>query len=424
MNECQINLHECLDTQRCDNTIGSYNCIRLQGCGTGYTLNAATGQCEDDDECILGTHNCQPPYECRNTVGSFRCHRAKPTTTVPSTIIPSQYSSSYIPSAGYYTHGDGPCDIGFERNVHGACAGNNILKFIKIHLIIYLSFKNQDVNECDQAPCRRNEKCINTNGSYKCQSLLQCSGGYTSNENGTQCVGKKTVYRFFFINYYKIIKKIYIIDIDECETGEATCGPDQLCRNKPGGYICYCPPGHMLNKDKRCEDVDECASYQVCPVNAECINTIGSFICECKPGFRRHQDEEKRCDDIDECVEQTGLCQQKCINYWGSYRCACDPGYNLSPNNRTCDDIDECEIHKTYNLCMGICENVPGSYACRCPSGYTLGADGRSCQDIDECADGRVCHPRNEICTNTKGSYRCTRIECPAGYIRDTERIK
>lgn len=46
INECQINNHDCLDTQRCDNTIGSYTCIRLQSCGTGYTLNAESGNCD------------------------------------------------------------------------------------------------------------------------------------------------------------------------------------------------------------------------------------------------------------------------------------------------------------------------------------------------------------------------------------------
>lgn len=43
-------------------------------------------------------------------------------------------------------------------------------------------------------------------------------------------------------------------------------------------------------------------------------------------------------------------------------------------------DIDECEVHKSYNLCSGICENTRGSYRCTCPSGYTLASDGRSCQ--------------------------------------------
>lgn len=46
VNECQINNHECLEHQRCDNTIGSYTCIRLHSCGTGYTFNAATANCD------------------------------------------------------------------------------------------------------------------------------------------------------------------------------------------------------------------------------------------------------------------------------------------------------------------------------------------------------------------------------------------
>lgn len=46
INECQLNKHDCLPSQRCDNTIGSYQCIRFTSCGTGYTLNAQTGLCE------------------------------------------------------------------------------------------------------------------------------------------------------------------------------------------------------------------------------------------------------------------------------------------------------------------------------------------------------------------------------------------
>lgn len=59
INECQVNRHNCLQSQRCDNTIGSFHCIRFTSCGTGYTLNAQTGLCEDDDECSLGTDNCR-----------------------------------------------------------------------------------------------------------------------------------------------------------------------------------------------------------------------------------------------------------------------------------------------------------------------------------------------------------------------------
>lgn len=166
INECQINNHECSEKHRCDNTIGSYNCIRLQGCGTGYTLNAQTGQCEDDDECVLKTHNCVAPYECKNTIGSFRCHKVRhhvqsftttkpPTTTttqtpppkttikynyqqqyqttklVPIVVNPNQiHSSATVPNYQDYRYLP-PCNVGMERNSQGACSGIMFFTILK-----------------------------------------------------------------------------------------------------------------------------------------------------------------------------------------------------------------------------------------------------------------------------------------------------
>ncbi|XP_058117872.1 fibulin-1-like [Anopheles coustani] len=390
INECQVNAHECLDTQRCDNTIGSYTCIRLQSCGTGYTLNAETGHCDDDDECALGRHNCRPPFECFNTKGSFRCRQrskyqppahgftstsTSTSTTTSTTAQPyrARYSSyqPYLP----------PCGIGFERNTLGACV---------------------DIDECaGTGRCHRHQQCINTNGSYRCRDLLTCPVGFRANDDATEC-----------------------LDIDECATGEAHCASDQTCKNKQGGYVCVCPPGHMIGRNQHCEDIDECAMYvsKVCPQNSDCVNTVGSYRCDCTEGFKKHSPNEMLCTDVDECKEIPGLCHQRCLNYWGSYRCGCNPGYRLSYNNRTCDDVDECEEYKSTNLCVGICENTPGSYACSCPPGYKLGSDGRSCIDIDECQTREVCNGHHDVCTNIGGSYRCTSIECPYGYRHDADR--
>lgn len=70
INECQLGVDDCNEL-RCDNTVGSYHCVRVMDCGTGYTVQGKT--CVDIDECALGKHNCEKNYRCRNTEGSFKC---------------------------------------------------------------------------------------------------------------------------------------------------------------------------------------------------------------------------------------------------------------------------------------------------------------------------------------------------------------
>ncbi|XP_044316578.1 fibulin-1 isoform X3 [Drosophila rhopaloa] len=362
INECSINNHNCLPTQRCDNTIGSYICTRLQSCGTGYTLNAETGNCDDDDECILNTHNCPSNYDCHNTKGSFRCYRkttTSSTTTTTSTTIPPvtiesapRTNNSRYPLAihQHYTRlnyaapavSQLDCSSGFYRNNLGACV---------------------DIDECDTGEhnCGERQICRNRNGGYVCT----CPIGH---------------------------------EIKRLSTGVSTCVDTNEC------------------------ELDQ----RVCPSNAQCFNTIGSYYCECKAGFKKKNDNNNntQCFDIDECHVVPGLCQQKCINTWGGYRCTCEHGYELGQDNRTCNDINECEVHKDYKLCMGFCINTDGSYQCSCPRGYLLSADRNTCRDIDECATdsiNQVCTGRNDICTNTRGSYKCTTINCPYGYTNDQE---
>ena len=52
---------------------------------------------------------------------------------------------------------------------------------------IYIS----DIDECQQipAPCKRNEICLNVQGSYRCRARLNCGHGFTMNEEGNACLG-------------------------------------------------------------------------------------------------------------------------------------------------------------------------------------------------------------------------------------------
>ena len=181
-------------------------------------------------------------------------------------------------------------------------------------------------------------------------------------------------------------------DIDECLLGTHECTGMQICRNRPGNYICECPLGYILNMNRDCEDINECTRFgsSVCPPDTSiCVNTIGSYRCQCKAGFE--EDGSGRfCQDVDECLAGH-RCSDKCFNTWGGYQCSCESGYKLSADNRTCVDVDECDeferkgVSKEYYLCVGKCHNTPGSFRCSCPRGYRLGTDERTCQ-------GMCCH--------------------------------
>lgn len=73
-------------------------------------------------------------------------------------------------------------------------------------------------------------------------------------------------------------------------------------------------------------------------------------------------------------------------------------------------DVDECSS-SSLNSCDQICENTSPGYKCGCHDGYRLSPDGRSCLDIDECsdadsADTAVC-PIGKRCVNKPGAYDC-----------------
>ncbi|CAH1643971.1 unnamed protein product [Spodoptera littoralis] len=430
------------------------------------------GACFDIDECATNRHSCSGLTEvCRNTIGGYTCNCApgfrrdlitkscefvttssSTTSTTPSPHVPTSTKRSFFWGYPEFRVTARPfrprnlCDAGFHHNSKtGEC---------------------EDINECTngQANCAAVEICINTPGGYRCE----CPPNWRLDEVRHRCVplknngqfptgyGNEPVYPsippnnvpttgtkyvdpeitqvddrgsvFRCPNGYRLGDDNTCVDINECLTGEAKCGPRQICTNLAGGYSCNCPHGHRLVGDHECEDVDECAlagNVPVCSQNADCVNTIGSYQCKCHIGFRSAPVNDKVCVDVDECMESRpgSLCQHRCNNVWGSYRCACHRGYRLNPDNSTCSDVDECTEFRSKIPCVGRCLNEPGSYRCACPSGYRLSEDKRSCIDIDECetgealcAKGSYSATSSDVCVNTRGSYRCQHVSCPVGY--------
>ncbi|XP_058240778.1 EGF-containing fibulin-like extracellular matrix protein 1 isoform X3 [Hemibagrus wyckioides] len=177
----------------------------------------------------------------------------------------------------------------------------------------------------------------------------------------------------------------------------------------------HCSSGFTLDEQNYCRDIDECnTGRHTCGPDQICYNTRGSFLCQCTPGYQKNGDQ---CVDRDECL-MSHYCMHRCVNVPGSYYCECNPGYQLASNNHSCVDIDECAFSRY--MCQYACINSPGEYSCTCPEGYELQGT-RTCQDINECETGHKCS-EDEFCWNYYGGFRCyPKNPCQEPYVRTTE---
>uniref|UniRef100_W5KF76 EGF containing fibulin extracellular matrix protein 2b n=1 Tax=Astyanax mexicanus TaxID=7994 RepID=W5KF76_ASTMX len=232
-------------------------------------------------------------------------------------------------------------------------------------------------------------------------------------------------------------------DINECEMIVGACQGEMKCFNHYGGYLCLprsasvitapepssqsetslpvetneafspCPVGYEAQGEV-CVDIDECR-YRYC--QHRCVNVPGSFSCQCEPGFQLAGN-NRSCVDVNEC-EMGAPCQQRCYNTYGTFLCRCEQGYDLSPDGFTCNDIDECS-YSSY-LCQFQCVNEPGKFSCVCPEGYQL-LGTRLCQDVNECDSGSYQCAEGQKCVNVHGGYHCVDSNgCQDPYVQVSE---
>ena len=80
---------------------------------------------------------------------------------------------------------------------------------------------------------------------------------------------------------------VLFVDIDECLESIGLCGIAGHCQNLPGGYLCECPEGYVLDDTgTQCVDDDECVDEMMCEY--DCDNMLGSYRCGCPNGFNQH----------------------------------------------------------------------------------------------------------------------------------------
>ena len=78
LDECAMQFDDCHVYAACANTVGSFQCLCMQGFdGDGRTANEtgpfANDGCLDMDECDAEVHNCYGLAECINVEGAYEC---------------------------------------------------------------------------------------------------------------------------------------------------------------------------------------------------------------------------------------------------------------------------------------------------------------------------------------------------------------
>ncbi|KAM9704832.1 cysteine-rich with EGF-like domain protein 2 [Menidia menidia] len=112
-----------------------------------------------------------------------------------------------------------------------------------------------DVDECseDSSPCREDQYCLNSEGSYSCKACdPACAGCHGDGANS--CRRCADGYRD---------SEGTCTDVDECSGSEPACvDPNRFCLNSPGGFSCRCSPrfhddgGDCVPDDEEQEDAD------------------------------------------------------------------------------------------------------------------------------------------------------------------------
>ncbi|XP_016956087.1 uncharacterized protein LOC108028666 isoform X2 [Drosophila biarmipes] len=396
IDECQESNGGC--SEICENMPGEYKC----SCQAGYYIDASGKTCVDIDECANPELSSDCQGDCENLPGSYRC--VEPLVEKVETLNSTEVVESPVVednSTPLITVVEPPpkkvCNPGFQLSADGT--------------------ECQDIDECElrvpggRGVCEQN--CENTIGSFRCS----CSEGYQLSEDEHSCslpedpcIGKclpgsclasedSTSFSCICPAGYRS-ENSGCQDIDECAEDTHLCS--HSCQNTPGGYECLCPEGLNLVEEYTC------LAENLCEVNNNgceqiCLSGRGG-ACACREGFQLKPN-GKSCEDVDECLVDNGGCQQVCRNSPGSFTCACERGYELGRDKRSCHDVDECAGIFSGG-CSHECINKAGTYECACPLGYTLKEDGRTCRPVLV-----GCPPGTK-----RSSEGCAPIKCEAGF--------
>lgn len=85
--------------------------------------------------------------------------------------------------------------------------------------------------------------------------------------------------------------------MNECEPNP--CGPNAVCKDTIGSYICSCKEDYTGDPLHGCVDIDECAVLEKpCGIHAICENAVPGYNCICPQGYRGSPKPEVACEQV------------------------------------------------------------------------------------------------------------------------------
>lgn len=277
-------------------------------------------------------------------------------------------------------------------------------------------FDKQDEKDCPPITCLASQfKCSDlrqcVEESYKCDGIPDCND--SSDELGCPSMGPNqcNIEKHFRCKSSGIcIPAAWHCDgsndcddhSDEEDCGTITC-PNNFykCDNSQCVYKAYICDG----KDDCGDNSDESAAHACvappfrcpagqwsCPgVTGKCVNMTS--VCDESFDCPNGADEGEGCD-LAECQHRSGLCSNGCQKTPLGALCICPPGEELSSDNFTCKDLNEC---MPPGECSQICTNTKGSYFCSCEDGYILEPNKHTCKAVNHSSAFLIISNRHSI---------------------------
>ncbi|KAF8363794.1 hypothetical protein PRIPAC_90717 [Pristionchus pacificus] len=313
---CIPSTWKCDGQNDCSDGADEKNCEEKKHCGE------AEFDC-GNNLCIFANWKCDGEDDCGNKADEMNCTKTPEVTCNPHTMFKCEVGDGCIPQE-WKCDGEADCH---DRSDEAKC-GDTQTK-CKLNTEFACKSGNTCINKL--WVCDGEKDCADASDEKDCDGVHE-----TCNAGEKQCRESKRC----------IPDSLWCNRIEDCPAGEdeedcpyahnitRSCeeGKDYICPSMPA----LCVAHEKLctdNKQTTCGDDETCSTdiFMCTPgeTNNACTCRQSWFnhtICYCKSGYI--PDGEKKCKDVDECASP-GRCDQRCHNTEGSYKCSCHRGYQL-----------------------------------------------------------------------------------------------